>query len=363
MRIAQFTLLGYYNYGQTLQRFALQHTLKKFADSVEVIWRDPMYGWGSIFVTGGKPAGQMVKHTGQRDWEKKLLPREAIRQSRFKDFENLHIETRFNVSYFEELADEYDFVVLGSEQVWHPGFGYPYDYFKFVPYEKKIAYAVSLGVNAIPDDKKEIFRRGVSDFKYLSVREENATQIIRELTGRDSLWVVDPVLLLTLEEWLDVAKKPPWFKEKYSRGYVLTYHLSKLPPPEIKQLADKLDLPVINLMDTENYNHYTVGPAEFIWLFANATLIFTNSFYGTAFSLLFKRPFALNGLRGNNDPRLESLLKLFGLEDRMTALADPLAIDFSRREEVLPVEKAKAFKYLSEALGVEPREKLLGGDK
>ena len=40
MRIAHFTLLGYFNYGQTLQKFALQHTLKKFADSVEVLWRN-----------------------------------------------------------------------------------------------------------------------------------------------------------------------------------------------------------------------------------------------------------------------------------------------------------------------------------
>ena len=44
MRIAQLTILGYYNYGQTLQKFALQHTLKKFADSVEVLWHSSMGG-------------------------------------------------------------------------------------------------------------------------------------------------------------------------------------------------------------------------------------------------------------------------------------------------------------------------------
>ena len=38
MRVAQLSLYGYYNYGQTLQRFALQHTLKKFADFVEFLW-------------------------------------------------------------------------------------------------------------------------------------------------------------------------------------------------------------------------------------------------------------------------------------------------------------------------------------
>lgn len=80
-----------------------------------------------------------------------------------------------------------------------------------------------------------------------------------------------------------------------------------------------------------------------------------------AFSLLFKIPFVVNGLRSSNDPRLKSFLGLFGLEDRF-APAEPLKIDFARREEVLPVEKAKAFKFLSEALGVEPRENISGGD-
>lgn len=303
----------------------------------------------------------MVRHTERRDWEKKLLVREAIRRSKFKDFENLHIQTRFNLPYFEETADEYDFFVLGSDQVWRPEWSPPNDFLSFVPREKKISYAASIGINSIPDDKKEQFIRGVSDFNHISVREENAIQIIKELTGRDSLWVLDPVLLLTPEEWLAVAQKPTWFKERYSLGYVLTYHLSKTPPPEIKVIADKLDLPVINLMDTENYNHFTVGPAEFVWLFANATLTFTNSFHGMAFSLLFKIPFVVNGLRSGNDPRLKSFLGLFGLEDRF-APVEPLKIDFARCEEVLPAEKAKAFKFLSESLGVEPRENISGGD-
>ena len=166
---------------------------------------------------------------------------------------------------------------------------------------------------------------------------------------------------LTTDEWLTVAQKPTWFKGRYSRGYVLTYHLSKLPP-QCQIFADKLGLPVINLLDTDNYNHFTVGPAEFVWLFANASFVFTNSFHGMAFSTLFKHPFVLNALRSNNDPRLISFLKLFGLGDRFTP-DDPMAIDFTSRDEVLPLERAKAFRFLSEAFGVEPREKLLGGDE
>lgn len=356
MRIAQVTLNGYFNYGNILQKFALHHTLKKFADFTEVLW---LSSRNLFSETGEKPFVQCVKYTERPGWEKNFYLREAVRQSKFKDFENLHIKTRFNFPYLEDIADEYDFFVVGSDQVWNPK--YKKIFLNFVPHEKKISYAASIGASQIPDDMKEDFRRGISDFNYVSVREENAIRLIEELTGRTPTLLPDPVLLLTKDEWLAVSQKPTWFKEKYSRGYVLTYYLSKVPSPEVKIFAAKLGLPVINLLDTENYNYYTTGPAELIWLFAHASLIYTNSFHGAAIATLFKRPFVVNVLRTKNDVRLASFLKIFGLEDR-TKPVEPLKIDFSRRNKILPVERARAFEFLSKAFGVNPLEKILGGD-
>ena len=234
-------------------------------------------------------------------------------------------------------------------------------FLNFVPREKRIAYAASIGNPVIPDNRKEIFRRSISDFAYVSVREEHAAKLIEELTGRKPLVLLDPVFLLTQYEWLAVSQKPTWLKEKYRRGYVLTYYLRKSPTHTSKTFADKLNLPVINLLDVANYNHFTVGPAEFIWLFAHASLIFTNSFHGLAFSILFKRPFLNRELDNDKDgvamsSRITSLLKLFGLpersvqdEDKFT-LDELLAIDFSRRDKVLPIERARAFNFLSTAL-------------
>ena len=369
MRIAQVTLNGYYNYGNILQKFALNHTLKKFADTAEVLWLD-----GNKFFpeTGGKFGVQCVLFKERRDWEKIFHLREAVRQSKFKDFENLHISTRFDFPFFEDIADEYDFIVVGSDQVWNPRWNPSHIFFEFVPREKKIFYAASIGNPTIPDEKKELFRNGISNFNYVSVREENAATLINDLTGKTPSVVLDPIFLLTRDEWLAVAQKPAWLKEKYRRGYVLTYYLRKLPPPEVKTLADKLNLPVINLLDVLNYNHFTNGPAEFIWLFINASLIFSNSFHGAGFSILFKRPFINREIERDGsgvamESRIVTLLKMFGLEDRRTSgekvftAQEALAIDFTRRDEVLPRERAKAFKFLSEALGTEPHEKFLGG--
>ena len=363
MRVAQLTLTGYFNYGTMLQKFALHHTLKKFTEFTEVLWLDsPKFFSESLHANTAQCALRKARKQDP-DYMELFYRREAVRQSKFKDFENLYVETRFDFPYLEDIADEYDFFVVGSDQVWNPRWNPPYIFLEFVPHEKKVAYAASIGNPTIPDEKKELFRRGISDFNYVSVREEEAVKIINELTGQTPIVLPDPVLLLNKAEWLSVAQKPTWFKEKYQRGYVLTYYLRRLPPPEIKTLAKELDLPIINLLDAQNFNHFTVGPSEFIWLFAHASFIFTNSFHGVAFSILFKRPF-FNREIGNDKSgtlmsnRMVSLLELFDLTDRrlleekILTAKEALTIDFSRRDEILPLERMKAFKFLSEALSI-----------
>ena len=365
MRIAQLTLNAYFNYGNILQKFALHHTLKKFTDSTEVICPADSRFFPE---TGVKRYAQCVlkpERKNNREYMDAFYRREAIRQNKFKDFENLYIDTRFDFPYFEDIADEYDFFVVGSDQVWNPKWNPPYIFLEFVPREKKISYAASIGAPEIPNNKKELFKRGISDFNYLSVREDDAVRIIKELTGRSSVVVLDPVLLLSKEEWLAVSQKPTWFKEKYRNGFVLTYYLGKLPPPEVKTLAVELGLPVINLLDVENFNHFTVGPAEFVWLFAHASLVFTNSFHGMAFSLLFKRPFINREIENDKaregmSNRMVTVLKLFGLMDRRPSaektftVKEAMTIDFSRCDEVLPIERAKAFNFLAGALSGAP---------
>ena len=361
MRVAQLTLTGYYNYGNMLQKFALHRTLKKFTDDTEVLWIAPPRLFSENL---NERYGQCVLKPERKDnpdYMETFYRREAIRQNKFRDFENLYVETRFDFPYLEDIADEYDFFVVGSDQVWNPKWYPSYIFLEFVPREKKIAYAASIGASKIPDEKKEIFRKGISNFNYVSVREEGAVEIIKELTGKSPLLVLDPVFLLTQEEWLKVAQKPTWFKEKYSNGFILTYYLRRLPPPEVKTLAVELGLPVINLLDTENFNHFTVGPAEFIWLYSRASLIFSNSFHGVALSILFNRPLINREIENDKSGvsmanRITSLLELFGLEDRrptaekVFTAKEALTVDFSRCREVLSVERVKAFKFLSEAL-------------
>ena len=372
MRIGQVTLNWYSNYGNLLQKYALHQTLKLFAEEVEVLWR----GYYGLYPESGNATFyQIVRPHVSNDREKLYTLREAIRQSKFKDFENLHINTRFDFPYLEDIADEYDFFVVGSDNIWDPNKPSAEYFLDFVPREKKITYAVSVRpfTKTPTAEIKELFRKGISGFAHLSIREEMTSKAVEEVAGIKPLAVLDPIFLLTTDDWDKVAQKPTWLKEKYRRGYVLTYYLRRLPPPEVKTLADELDLPIINLLDLENYDHFTVGPAEFVWLFKNASLILGNSFHAIAFAILFKRPFINRAFKDDKhglslSHRLLNVLKIFGLEERRTfgekvfSAEEALTIDFSRRDEVLPRERAKAFKFLGEALGIDPLEIFLRGD-
>ena len=353
MRVAQLTFNTYNNYGNVLQKYALQQTLKKFVDFTEVLWFNGNGGTSNFWAENAEiPPNKSLQY----------YLREAVKMSRFKDFDERYIKTRFNIPYIEEIADEYDFFVVGSDQVWNPNLeqtNMPFSikFLNFVPREKKIAYAASIGLKEIPAEFVKICAEGMSSFNHISVRESNAVDIVKKLTGRDAELVLDPVFMLTPDEWLKVSRRPAWLNEKFERGYILTYFFKDSPIDEIKSLSKKLNLPVINLFDENIFNHYTVGPEEFVYLIANATLIFTHSFHATAFSILFKKAFMFHNKTQYINSVLEriiSLLQMFKLEDRILTptniLDSPLDIDFSERDKILPRERLKAFNFLTTAL-------------
>ena len=350
MRIAIMTLNVYDNYGNMLQKYALYRTLKKFAEFVEVLWSPetkPFYPY-------------KLELEYQKEGNLRNTAFWSVREYKLKEFNDINIRTRFDIPYLEDLADEYDFFVVGSDQVWNPEFDVPNRFLDFAPPEKRIAYAASITVPELPKELRQIYRQKILEMAHVSVREKEGCDLIENLTGKRPLHVLDPVFLLTVEEWRALEKRPFWFKEEfYKHGYLLTYWLNGKPPKEIKTFAEKLGLPVINMLDIKNFNHYTMGIEEFLYLLDHATFLCLKSFHGTAFATIFRKPFMIyktGKLLTTRFSRIGSLLDLFGLSDRVAdsnleiKLDDPLKIDFSRLEEVLPLERKKAFKFLADAL-------------
>ena len=115
-------------------------------------------------------------------------------------------------------------------------------------------------------------------------------------------------------------------------------------------------------MDEEVYEHYVTGPDEFIWAIEHAKLVYTDSFHGTVFSILFRTPFVVcdrvgDAVTEKMGSRIDTLLKLFGLESRRGTSANGYAIenplaepDWSNVDEVLARERKRSADYLNMVL-------------
>ncbi len=236
MRVAMLTINVYSNYGNVLQKYALYRTLKKFADFVEVLWQH----------TSGVFIPYQLELERQREGNLRDAVFKSIRQNKLKEFHDANIQTRFDLPYMEDIADEYDFFVVGSDQVWNPEFNIPGKFLDFAPPEKRIAYAASLAVSELPEDIQETYRQKISEMPHVSVREKDGCDLVEKLTGKRPIQVPDPVLLLTADEWREFSKRPTWLNQKiYENGYLLTYFFTGNPPQEVNLLAKKLGLPTV----------------------------------------------------------------------------------------------------------------------
>ncbi|MBQ6207932.1 MAG: polysaccharide pyruvyl transferase family protein [Oscillospiraceae bacterium] len=293
------------------------------------------------------------------------------RYDRFDAFEKdvLQVgERRFES--FDELRDanlSYPLLISGSDQIWNPLI-FPdrrFDpaFFGQFSYARKIAYGPSFGLPRLPDGMGDELRKYLASYSHLSVREQAGQEIVREVTGKDAPVVLDPVLLRTAAQWASVAAEP---SASPNGPYILCYfiHPPELLTPYIRLVSDLLKFPVVQLCGTRRKAFpgarcvLDAGPSEFVRLFHDASFVITNSFHGTAFSLIFQRPFftavAPSEQAEPESARTYQLLRRLGLTGRIVGLgqtdAPEARIDCQRVMEVLEAEREASLSYLREAL-------------
>ena len=165
----------------------------------------------------------------------------------------------------------------------------------------------------------EIFRKELSKFSALSVREAHGREILSQLGLRNSQLVLDPTLLLSANQW-DVLRKKSLKSEKYILLYLLRYAFEPCPYiyDVLKYYQDKLQCKIIALEGYEGHDPYVKNLkiedatestiSEFLDYFAQASLVVTSSFHGTAFALNYGVPL-LSITPTNGDDRQSSLLE------------------------------------------------------
>lgn len=369
IRVAKFTLDGYFNYGNVLQNYALQEVLLHYADQVDTIWTQPDTFLPDIW---WKWTWKMyIKYLiNWKNFRTEIttgrIGREMARQAKIRDFSDRYISYyRVSPPDLSRQIKQYDYCVVGSDQVWNPHFGNYHQFFLgFAPEEKRLSYAASISTMDIPAEEQEFFVQGIKGMKALSVREQAGADLIEQLTGRKAEVHLDPTLLLTADEWRSVSRRPTWYR---GGEYLLTYFLGRRPP-QIDAIAEELGLTVVNLLDEEVYEHYVTGVDEFLWAIDHASLVYTDSFHGSVFSILFQTPFVVCDRVGTGKgdasekmgSRLDTLLGYFGFENRRTnqfkdyRIKNPLQPPvWERCEPVLAKERSRSAEYLRRVLGLD----------
>lgn len=376
-RIAITTLIGYFNYGNRLQNYALQEILKFLEFDVDTIIsknsnRDhqKLTFLDRVQNIKGKSFKEIYSKAEQKFWtglnKDEVKKSEEIRTEIFKKFTYDYIkETEYTISYNnipKDLSEQYDYFITGSDQVWNPNYNYGSSiyFLTFAPKNKRISYAPSFGVSEIKPEYVENYKEWLSGMHRLSVREDDGAKIIKELTGREAPVLVDPTLLLTKEKWLSIAKEAD---NKPKDKYLLTYFLGGIPPEykkQIKSIVKENNLEVINLGDIREKETYRTGPSEFIDYINSCSVFCTDSFHGAVFSILMEKPFIVYERMGTSlsmYSRINTLLDKFDLNSRkvenIKTKEDVFNIDYSHVPPILEAERKKAFDYLKEALNIE----------
>ncbi len=365
MKVATMTQDGYENYGNVLQRYALQYILRLLNIDVDSIWYSKYKFLPKTFGQWGWK--EPIKFIfNWRNYRSKIfngeLGEEMVRQGKIEEWCNRYIHIRKVSKDLSELSGEYDYFVVGSDQVWKPNFkGLEMCFLFFVPCVKRISYAASISSPDLPKAKISMYKKGFTEMSYISMREQQGADMVKKISGRDVPVHVDPTLLLTPDDWRKVSRQPAWF---HGEDYILTYFLGKRPEV-VARLERQTGLKVVNLLDENVYEHYVTGPDEFLWAIEHAKLVYTDSFHGTVFSILFRTPFVVcnrigNAVEEKMGSRIDTLLGYFGLEARRGTKENGYAIEnplsepnWSQVDEVLARERKRSDEYLRQALKVD----------
>lgn len=177
-KCAIITLNGYFNYGNRLQNYALQRTLMKYFDVVETIWYTPKEYVPTQFQWNWKMLVKyMLNRNGFRNYcHNQEYVGDTLRCARLKDFTQKNIRPRYvYATPTPEMAQEYDFFVVGSDQIWNSLFvGGETEFLTFAPKEKRIAYAPSIVKTDIQGDIYRNYQKWLGDMQAVSVREKTA---------------------------------------------------------------------------------------------------------------------------------------------------------------------------------------------
>lgn len=332
-KVAILTLPLIYNYGAILQAYALQKSVQRLGAECWLIDKElPVYPYYRRPLSVVSRIIGRYLH-GEKDIE--ILPywmpksTEQIISMNTRRFVERHIVPKTSsIKRLTNKDDQYDVYLVGSDQVWRKSVTLKMDdyLFGFVSdKKKKCSYAASFGVDYWEFGKSETekLKPLFQKMNMITVREDSAVGMLKKYIGVNAVHVVDPTLLLSREDYCRIiSDMPKRDTDTFVFSYVLDAsdtkkriinHISKIKGKRTYSIMPKSTPGYrVNIEDC-----VYVGVEEWIRGFRDCECVVTDSFHGTVFSIIFNKPFFVlrNDKRGNT--RLESLLRMFGLQNRV----------------------------------------------
>lgn len=355
MKVGMITFHNGSNYGASLQTYALQETLRELYQEVCIInYKNPFIMQGLNRIRLGKSL-RYIYFTISDVINYKS---NGIKIKRFYNF----FEKYYNLT---KLMDKHqlintdlncDLYVSGSDQIWNPLLNDIVDesYFcQFSGVKNRIAYASSIGNYKFTNKEwNAAIQEYLKSYNKISVREN--ADLIHQHVGLLPETVIDPTLLLTIDDWKNKFKLTSRAEE-----YVLVYAMgnSKKILAFAKRVAQEKGCKIKYIGNELRSDRNVIyikeaGPIEFVDLFYNALYVVTNSFHGTAFSVNFRKQFA--SIYNEKSPqRAEQFLDNVGLnkyliKDMNLPIKEVSADEFDNAHKYLKKQRNFAKEFLSE---------------
>ena len=362
------------NYGSVLQSWALSRVIsKRFV--VEIIDYEPQ-NYEFLYANYRQwNSWNNIKYNLKRMPLSSALNNQQQLFKKFRDKQLPLSRKKYNYNNGCDIKEEYKGIVVGSDQVWNirakdcdPIFFLPFNYSG-----NKVSYACS--INDTDYTEKNLpsnLASEICDFDFISIREESGKNKLEQFIAKQKkvYTLLDPTLLCNSSEYDSLLN------DRIVDGkYIFLYNVwtSEVGIQAAKFLSEKLNMPVYTIMTASNVKEINLlkksgilvdtvrtSPSDFLNFFKYASYIVTESFHGTSFSLIFKKPFVCVSNR-TNDERLNNILTLVGLKDRYMKLGELQTYDLKQEidYEIVTEKKEKrageCIELLYKAIGGEAK--------
>ena len=312
MKIGILTFHRAYNYGAILQAFALQKKLLSLGYDSEII---------DYLSVKKQKQTKLFSYKTNMSVKQNLtnFVKDFYRKKKNRNFDLFMLEemqlSKKSYSSFEEMAKldnsgEYDVYIVGSDQVWNSKNNLRDKTFllSFVSdNNKRCSYAASIGSDILDTEMTALYSEEIKKFRVLSVRERSAIEKYDFLKQNNAIEVLDPTLLLEKSDYEKIASK-----RKVTQKYAFIYTIAN--DRNLRSYARKFCKEKgIVLIDSKKSSQFfkNSDPRDFLSYFIHADYIFTNSFHGTAFSIILNKQFAveLKTAKSLNNRSRDLLLK------------------------------------------------------